>query len=99
MVGLVAVAIHYRDIARRQQGLNNHLVRGGCSVGHKERMIGAERACRHFLRLFDISSRLEKAIEATSGRTALCQKKRRSVEFAHVANPIGFKNGFTTSNG
>ena len=98
MVGFVAVAIDDRDVAGRQQRLHGHLVRRGRAVGDEEDVIGAERARRHVLRLLDVAGRLQQAVEAARCRAAFGEEKRGTVEFAHVANPVGLENRFAARN-
>ena len=61
----------------------------------KKDLIGAECARRHLLRLLDAACRLQQAVEAAGGGAAFGEKQRGTVEFAHVANPIGFENRFS----
>src|SRR5688572_17761303 len=94
----MTVAVDDSDITRCQQGLDGHLVRGRRSVGDEEYMVGAERTRGHLLRLLDIACRLKKAVEASGGGAAFSKEQSGSVEFAHVANPIGLENGLAASD-
>jgi len=61
-----------------QQGLLDHLVRGGSAVGDKEHVVRPECTGSLFLRNLDVSSGLKQAIEATCGCGGL-RKKEGSV--------------------
>ena len=91
---LVAVAVDDRDVARREQRLHRHLVRGRGAVGHEEDAIGAKRPCRLVLRLLDVAGRLQQAVEAAGGRAAFGQEQVQAVEFAHVADPVRLEDRF-----
>ncbi len=91
---LVAVAVDDRDVARREQRLNGHLVRGRGAVGDEEDAIGAERTRRLVLRLLDVAGRLQQAVETAGGRAAFGQEQVQAVELAHVADPVRLEHGF-----
>ncbi len=64
VVRLVAVAVGDHDVARLEQRLVDHLVRGRGAVGHEEHAVGAEGARGRVLRLLDVAGRLEQAVQA-----------------------------------
>ena len=98
VVRLVAVAVDDGDVAGREQRLHRHLVRCGCAVGDEEHVIRTEGARGFLLGLLDSACGLEEAVEAAGRCAALREKKRRTVEFAHVANPVRPEDGFSASN-
>src|ERR1700733_2211220 len=51
-------------------------------------MVSSKGARRFLLSLLDIAGRLEQAVETSRGRAALGEEKVRTIEFAHVANPV-----------
>ena len=60
---LVAVAVEQQLLARREQRLEDHLVRGRGAVGGEEGPPRAERLRGHRLRLGDHAGRLHQRIE------------------------------------
>ena len=75
MVGLVAIAVDDCDVARSEQRLHRHLVRGRGAVGDEEDMVCAEGARRLILRLLDVAGGFEQAVQAAGGRAALGQEQ------------------------
>ena len=88
MVRLVTVAVDQNDVARAYQRLHHDLVAGRGAVGGEEGLLGAEGACRQFLRFLDRPVRLEQAIEPARGRRGLGQEDVGAVEGAHVLDPV-----------
>src|SRR5436853_2338719 len=58
-------------------------------------MIRAKGARRHLLRLFDVTRGFKQTVQSAGRRTAFGEKKVGTVEFAHVANPIGLEDRFS----
>src|SRR2546430_17121044 len=55
-------------------------------------MIRAKGARRHLLRLFDVTRGFKQTVQPAGRRTAFGEKKVGTVEFTHVANPIGLED-------
>ncbi len=58
----------------------------------------AEGARRLVLRLLDVAGGFEQAVQAAGGRAALGEEQVRTVEFAHVADPVRLEDGFAAGN-
>ena len=96
---LVAVAVDDGDIARRQQRLLDHLVRRRRAVGDEEHAVAAERTRRHVLRALDRPGGLQQRVETARRRRRLRQEQRRSVELAHVADPVRLEDRLAAGDG
>ena len=95
----VAVAVDDHDIAGTDQRLHRHLVGRRRAIGDKEDLVGPKGARRLFLGLLDVAGRLEQAVETSRGRAALGEEKVRTVEFAHVADPVRPEDGLAARDG
>src|SRR5262249_1974560 len=62
----------------------------------EEHMISAKCAGGLFLRNFDISRRLQQAVEATGGCRGFGQEQVQPIELSQVSNPIRFEDGFAS---
>ncbi len=92
---LVAVAVDDRDVTRREQRLDCHLVRRRGAVGHEEDTIRAKRTRRLVLRFLDVAGRLQQAVQAAGRRAAFSQKQIQAIELAHVADPVRLEDGLS----
>src|SRR4029077_14353414 len=79
-----------------QECLLYYFVRRGSAIRDEEHMICAESSSSFFLRNFDVSRGLQKAIETTSRCRRFCEEQVYAVKPAHISNPIRFEDGFSS---